>query len=128
MSLWWLLTIISVIAIIPFIVWAIKSQWDSIGAMLGFLTFICLFIVFFCIAIAQPISIKKELLRQEKERQQILYQIDNMNENSDKVKLNEWILTYNDWVNDINTNKEIYGWASWYYSVDMSEHTIIELV
>ena len=51
-----------------------------------------------------------------------------MNENSDKVKLNEWILTYNDWVNDVNTSKEIYGWASWYYSVDMSEHTIIELV
>ena len=128
MSLWWLLTIISVVAIIPFIIWAIKSQWDSIGAMIGGITFICLFITFFCIAIVQPISIKKELLRQEKERQQILYQIDNINENSDKVKLNEWILTYNDWVNDINTNKEIYGWASWYYSVDMSEHTIIELV
>lgn len=128
MSLWWLLTIISVVATIPFVIWAIKSKWDSIGAMFGGITFICLFIIFFFIAIAQPISIKQELLRQEKERQQILYQIDNMNENSDKVKLNEWILTYNDWVNDVNTSKEIYGWASWYYSVDMSEHTIIELV
>ena len=46
----------------------------------------------------------------------------------DKIKLNEWILTYNDWVNDVNTSKEIYGWVSWYYSVDMSEHKIIELV
>jgi hypothetical protein len=128
MSLWWLLTIICVVATIPFIIWAIKSQGDSLGAMFGGITFICLVIVFFCIAIVQPISIKKELLRQEKERQQILYQIDNMNENSDKVKLNEWILTYNDWVNDVNTSKEVYGWASWYYSVDMSEHTIIELV
>jgi hypothetical protein len=68
------------------------------------------------------------MLRQHKERQQIIYQIEHMSETSDKVKLNEWILTYNDWVNDVNTNKEIYGWASWYYSVDMSEHTIIELV
>ena len=85
MSLWWLLTIISVVATIPFVIWAIKSKWDSIGAMFGGITFICLFIIFFFIAIAQPISIKQELLRQEKERQQILYQIDNMNENSDKA-------------------------------------------
>lgn len=128
MSLWWLLTIILVVAIIPFIIWSVKSYGDSLCAM--FMTIIlglCI-IGFAIVSIAQPISIKKELLRQEKERQQILYQIDNMNENSDKVKLNEWILTYNDWVNDVNTSKEIYGWASWYYSVDMSEHTIIELV
>ena len=128
MSLWWLLTIISVIAIIPFIIWSVKSYGDSICAML-MITILSLCIIGFTIvSICQPIFIKKELLRQEKERQQILYQIDNMNENSDKVKLNEWILTYNDWVNDVNTSKEIYGWASWYYSVDMSEHTIIELV
>lgn len=128
MSLWWLLTIISVVATIPFIIWAIKSQWDSIGAMFGFITFICLFIVFFFIAIAQPISVKKELLRQNKERQQILYQIEHMTEDSDKVKLNEWILTYNDWVNDVNTSKEMYGFVSRYHSVDMSKHTIINLV
>lgn len=128
MSLWWLLTIISVVAIIPFIIWSVKSYGDSICAMFMTITLGLCIIAFAIVSIAQPISIKKELLRQEKERQQILYQIDNMNENSDKVKLNEWILTYNDWVNDINTSKEIYGWASWYYSVDMSEHTIIELV
>lgn len=128
MSLWWLLTIICIIAIIPFVVWEIISQGDSMGAAAGIVCFAVVFVLFFCIAIAQPITIKRELLRQKKERQQILYQIENMNENSDKVKLNEWILTYNDWVNDVNTSKEIYGWASWYYSVDMSEHTIIELV
>lgn len=128
MSLWWLLTIISVIAIIPFIIWSVKSYGNSLCAMFMTITLGLCIIVFAIASIAQPISIKKELLRQEKERQQILYQIDNMNENSDKVKLNEWILTYNDWVNDVNTSKEIYGWASWYYSVDMSEHTIIELV
>ena len=128
MSLWWLLTIISVIAIIPFIIWSVKSYGDSICAMLMTTILSLCIIGFTIVSICQPISIKKELLRQEKERQQILYQIDNMNENSDKVKLNEWILTYNDWVNDVNTSKEIYGWASWYYSVNMSEHTIIELV
>lgn len=31
-------------------------------------------------------------------------------------------------VNDVNTNKELYGWFSWYRDLDMSEHTIINLV
>ena len=88
----------------------------------------CCILGFAITSIIQPISIRKEMLRQNKERQQIIYQIENLTETSDKIKLNEWILTYNDWVNDVNTSKEIYGWASWYYSVDMSEHKIIELV
>lgn len=85
-------------------------------------------IVFFVLAIAMPISVKKEMLRYEKERQQIIYQIENLTEDKDKIKLNEWILSYNDWVNDVNTSKETYGWFSHYYNVDMSEHTIIDLV
>lgn len=128
MSFWWLLTIISIVAIIPFIIWSVKSCGDSIFAML--MTMILSFCIlgFAITSIIQPISIRKEMLRQNKERQQIIYQIENLTETSDKIKLNEWILTYNDWVNDINTNKEFYGWASWYYSVDMSEHIIIDLV
>ena len=127
MSLWWLLTIISVVAIIPFIIWSVKSDGYSIFAMLMTILLSCCILVFAIISIIQPISIRKEMLRQNKEREQIIYQIENLTETSDKIKLNEWILTYNDWVNDVNTNKEIYGWASWYYSVDMSEHKIIEL-
>lgn len=128
MSIWWILTIICIVAIIPFIIWGVKSYWDSLCA-LGFTLLLgFLIVIFMVVGIIQPFSIKKEMLRQSKERQQIVYQIENMTENSDKVKLNEWILTYNDWVNDVNTSKEMYGWFSWYYSVDMSEHTIIELV
>lgn len=62
------------------------------------------------------------------EREQIVYQIENLTEENDKIKLNEWILTYNDWVNDINTSKETFGWFSWYRDFDMTEHTIIDLV
>ena len=128
MTIWWFLTIISIIAIIPCIIWIIKTQWDTIcGTILSAVLGFCI-IGFLITAIAQPIAIKGTMKRQEKERQQIIYQIEHLTENSDKVKLNEWILSYNDWVNDINTSKEIYGWASWYYSVDMSEHTIIDLV
>ena len=128
MTIWWFLTIISIIAIIPFIILFIKNQWDSICGIFGtFILGFCL-IGFLITAIAQPIAIKRTMKRQEKERQQIIYQIEHLTENSDKVKLNEWILSYNDWVNDINTSKEIYGWASWYYSADTSEHTIINLV
>ena len=128
MTIWWFLTIISLIAIIPFIVLVIKKQWDTICGIFGtFILGLCL-IGFLITAITQPIAVKKTMKRQEKERQQIIYQIEHLTENSDKVKLNEWILSYNDWVNDINTSKEMYGWASWYYSADMSEHTIINLV
>lgn len=128
MSLWWILTISSIVLIIPFIIWGIKTEWDSLCAIgLTMLLGFC-FIGFAIPSIVQPFSLKKEMIRQNKERQQIIYQIEHITEDSDRVKLNEWILTYNDWVNDVNTSKEMYGWASWYYSVDMSEHTIIELV
>lgn len=128
MSFWWLLTIISAVAIIPFIIWSIKSCGDSDFAIYMIIILSICILGFAITSIIQPISIRKEMLRQNKERQQIIYQIENLTETSDKIKLNEWILTYNDWVNDVNTSKEIYGWASWYYSVDMSEHKIIELV
>lgn len=128
MSFWWLLTIISIIAIIPFIIWSVKSCGDSDFAIYMTIILSVCILGFAITSIIQPISIRKEMLRQNKERQQIIYQIENLTETSDKIKLNEWILTYNDWVNDVNTSKEIYGWASWYYSVDMSEHKIIELV
>lgn len=128
MSLWWILTIVSVVLIIPFIIWGIKTEWDSLCAIALTLLLGFCFIGFAITSIVQPFSLKKEMIRQNKERQQIIYQIEHITKDSDRVKLNEWILTYNDWVNDVNTSKEMYGWASWYYSVDMSEHTIIELV
>lgn len=128
MSIWLLLTIISVVVLIPFIVAGIKDSWYEEWYTVGSFVFGFFALIFAFIAILQPIDVKKELLRQNKERQQIIYQIENLKEESDKIKLNEWILTYNDWVNDVNTSKEIYGWASWYYAVDMSNHIIIELV
>ena len=80
------------------------------------------------ISILQPIALKNEAIRQEKERIQIVYQIENLTNEKDKIKLNEWILTYNDWVNDINTDKEVWGWFAWYRDFDMTNHTIINLV
>ncbi len=81
-------------------------------------------------SIIQPISLRQASKRQELERVQIIYQIERYIENkaSDPIKLNEWILTYNDWVNDINTKKELYGWWSWYHNFDMTDHTYIDLV
>lgn len=128
MSLWWILVIaLSVIGVLMFILF-MKGDFENefIGLILVIIIFTIL--VFCGIGIGQPIAVKKELLRQNKERQQILYQIEHITEDSDRVKLNEWILTYNDWVNDVNTSKEMYGFASRYHSVDMSKHTIINLV
>jgi hypothetical protein len=127
MTIWILLTIISSVALIIFIIWGVVSEWDG---LLPYVTTIIMFILMIVgiIAIAQKVTLRSEVLRQKKERQQILYQIENMTEDSDKVKLNEWILTYNDWVNDVTTSQELYGWFSWYAGVDMTDHTIIELV
>ena len=125
MTIFWVLFIVCVVATIPFIVWQIKS---SEFAWLGYVTFGMTAFIFLIVAITQPIALKNEAIRQEKEREQIEYQIENLTEENDKIKLNEWILTYNDWVNDINTSKETFGWFSWYRDFDMTEHTIIDLV
>lgn len=87
-------------------------------------------ITFICILawIIQIIELKQENIRQTAEREQILYQVENLTDDKDKVKLNEWILSYNDWVNDINAEKQAYGWLAWHYTFDMSNHTIIDLV
>lgn len=127
MTIWILLTIISVVALIIFITWGVISQWDGIPFIGAWICGIIVAMVGF-VAITQKMSVRSEMLRQAKERQQILHQVEHLDEKSDKVKLNEWILTYNDWVNDVNTSKELYGWFSWYVGTDMSEHAIIELV
>lgn len=128
MSIWWVLVIALVVISVPVLCWCIKDEFDNMFGVIFLATLIFFIITFAVVGIMQPIMVKKELLRQEKERQQIIYQIENMTEESDKVKLNEWILTYNDWVNDVNTSKEMYGWFSRYYTTDMTEHEIIDLV
>lgn len=125
MTIFWVLFIVCIVATIPFIVWQIKGNEF---AFFGYIMTGIIALVFLIIAIAQPIALKNEAIRQEKEREQIEYQIENLTEENDKIKLNEWILTYNDWVNDINTSKETFGWFSWYRDFDMTEHTIIDLV
>ena len=87
------------------------------------ITFICMLAW-----IIKIIELKQENIRQTAEREQILYQVENLTDDKDKVKLNEWILSYNDWVNDINAEKQAYGWLAWHYTFDMSNHTIIDLV
>lgn len=132
MSLYWVLFIISAsIGLILFITsWILWKITQEKGAHLLFTSIIIgiITIIFLFVAIKQDIALKQLATRQEKERQQIEYQVENLTEDSDKIKLNEWILTYNDWVNDVNTSKEVYGYFSWYWSFDMSNHTIIELV
>lgn len=127
MTIFWVLFIVCIVATIPFIVWQIEQGELSL-AVTGIVLCGAFALVFLIVAIAQPISIRQEEIRQDKEREQIEYQIENLTEENDKIKLNEWILTYNDWVNDVNTSKEVYGWFSWYRDFDMTEHTIIDLV
>lgn len=128
MTIFWLLFIIFIIITIPFVIWGIKDNWYNLFSVIGAVFFAFMALFFLTFAIAQPISLRKEAVRQEKEREQIVYQIKNLTEESDRVKLNEWILAYNDWINEVNTSKEIYGWCSWYRDFNMTEHTIINLV
>lgn len=128
MNVWFIIGILCAIVIIIGIIVGIKSDWDCFASQLMVVLGGILLITFISVGIWNNVSVKKTEIRQLKEREQIVYQVEHLTEDSDKIKLNEWILTYNDWVNDVNTNKEMFGWFSWYKDLDMSEHTIIDLV
>lgn len=131
MSWLWVVAIIFGVLATLFVVLTVKNKddWDMFFGYLICAVLLCFFTaIFIGSGIGISMSVKEEMLRYEKERQQIVYQIENLTEDKDKIKLNEWILTYNDWVNDVNTDKETYGWFSKYYGIDMTEHTIIDLV
>lgn len=128
MNIWFIIGILCTIVLIIGIIVGIKSSWDSLASILMVVFGSISIIAFISVGIWNNVSVKKTEIRQLKEREQIIYQVEHLTEDSDKIKLNEWILTYNDWVNDVNTNKEIYGWFSWYKDLDMSEHSIIDLV
>jgi len=106
-------------------------EWGAFGALLAS-TIISgvVAVIFGGLSIAQPIALRQEMIRANLEREQIEYQITlvEADPTKEKVKLNEWILTYNDWVNDINAEKEFYGFFAWHYSFDMTNHTYIPLV
>ena len=125
MTIFHILLILNVIIIIFCVIF--RGTWAEWSGIIGFIAGFILSVMV-GISIWQPIALKNEAIRQEKERIQIVYQIKTLNDDKDRVKLNEWILTYNDWVNDINTNKDMWGWFSWYRDFDMSNHTIINLV
>lgn len=128
MNIWIIVAIVCGLIGLVGLVVGLVSQWrygwDALLSVIGF----TLCFGFSCVGISLTVSVKSEGIRQLKEREQIVYQIEHLTEDRDKIKLNEWILTYNDWVNDVNTNKELYGWFSRYKDLDMSEHTIIDLV
>ena len=128
MNIWFIIGILCTIVMIIGIIVGIKSNWDSLASQLMVIFGGVLLIMFISVGIVNNVSVKNAEIRQLKEREQIVYQVEHLTENSDKIKLNEWILTYNDWVNDVNTDKEMFGWFSWYRDLDMSNHTIIDLV
>ena len=121
-----LLLILSITIFLVCFAWSLKSVYSESPLYVGAFAAI-LAIIAFAMAIYQPIDLRRTESRQRKERQQIEQQIAILDETKDKVKLNEWILTYNDWINDVNTSKETWGWFSWYRDFDMTEHKIIEL-
>lgn len=128
MTIWIILSIVGVILFGVFLFACIKSEWESTTLIILFILDICLVLVSIPVAIVQPFSMRQTQIRYKKEREQILFQIDHLTPETDKIKLNEWILSYNDWVNDINSGKETWGIFDWYYCFDMSGHEIIQLV
>ena len=127
MNIWIIMSSIFAICTIIGIISGIKNRWD-LGSVIITALGAMMFAIFIFVGIVNKADIKETGIRQLKEREQIVYQIEHLTEDSDKIKLNEWILTYNDWVNDVNTNKETFGWFSWYKDLDMSNHSIIDLV
>lgn len=125
MNIWLIVGLISIIPASITLLIGIKKIWWFwiISSVL-----ISVIIISLPIGIWQPFLLRQERNRQLKEKQQIEYQIEHLTEDKDKIKLNEWILSYNDWVNDVNAEKETWGWFAWHWNFDMSEFEIIDLV
>lgn len=70
----------------------------------------------------------EEQINRTAQREQIMYQIENLDESTDKVFLNGEITEYNNWANKVNADKQVWGWFSWYRDFDMGNHLIIKLV
>ena len=128
MTIWGVLAIIFLVATIWLIIAGIVNGWYDDWIMWLLIASASLLIIFVSVLICNVVELKKEQVRQTKEREQILYQVEHLSEGKEKTKLNEWILTYNDWVNDINTEKETFGWFAWHSNFDMSKHQTIDLV
>lgn len=128
MSIYLIMLIICLIVGIIFFIISACNSFENVVIFYIWIGAAFIAVVLGITLISNYFNLKNEMIRQNKERAQIIYQIEHITDSSDKVKLNEWILTYNDWVNDINTNKEMYGIFSWYYTFDMTNHTIINLV
>lgn len=127
MTIWVYLLIVAGILSLVFFICGMVKEWDGIWGCLLFLQ-VCAFVIVLIVAILQAVAVRETDIRYKKEREQILFQIDHLKPETDKIKLNEWILSYNDWVNDINSGKETWGIFDWYYGFDMSRHEIIQLV
>lgn len=123
----WVFLIVFAVVLIIGIILYFATNFENTGLAFIFIAGVAVCICL-AVGIIQAVTLKQDAIEYRNEREQIVYQIENMTEDTDKIKLNEWILTYNDWVNEINSSKEAFGWFSWYWSFDMSEHTIISLV
>jgi len=129
MTFMWMIFVL--IVVITATAWIInKHFYFNYNDILCLITILGSFlsVLFFAIAILQPLYLNATAVQKIKEREGIVFQTQNLSEYGDRVKLNEWILTYNDWILEINARKEVWGWTSWYYNFDMTSHTLILLV
>lgn len=127
MTIYYLLVIMFIILTIISII-GCRKEWLCGSFVIPLVVSILFVFIFALIAIEQPVEINREKARYDLERQQIMYQIEHLTDEKEKATLNEWILKYNDWVNNVNAEKQFYGWFAWYRDLDMSNHKIIDLV
>lgn len=73
-------------------------------------------------------TVKEEQVVRTTQREQIMYRIEHLDENTDKVFLNGEITEYNNWANEVNADKQVWDWFSWYRDFGMSNRLTIRLV
>lgn len=75
------------------------------------------------ILICGQCKLKVEAVRQDKERDYLTFlrDVPDLEKNS----INERILNYNAWINDVNAEKEALGWFAWHCNFDMTNHNYI---
>lgn len=101
---------------------------ETIMSLLLLVLFVVTSLVWFLNANSQHRNLKKLQTIKRLERAQILYQIAMIDKDTNVDKLNEWVYSYNQWIIQIESDKQARGYFSYYQPLNMGEHKFIMFV
>lgn len=128
------LAVVSIVVLLALIIFAVidyEKEYDLFDWIIWPLAcFSFSSLMLLIVSICQPISLGKERIKMGYERDLIIYQISLVCDepSKDRVALDNRILEYDSWINEIEVEQDVYGWYAWHWGFDMSEFYLIPVV